>query len=196
MPVTPTATDRAPGGAHAAGGAMPRQSPDSRLARAATPIRRSGAHLARLGLAVVIGWIGLLKFIPYEAEGVRGLIGNSPLLSWMYGVWSVQGTSNVIGIIEVTAAVLILLRPLSPRAAAVGSLIAVGMFLTTLSFLFTTPGIVQPGHSFPALSGGGGFLLKDIVFLGVALWSLGESLEHAAARRGGHVQTDRARVAQ
>lgn len=156
---------------------------EARLVRSAVSTKQIGTHLARIGLAIVIGWIGCLKFLAYEAEGVRGLIENSPLMSWMYAVWSVQGASNVIGTVEVTAAVLILLRPVAPRAAAVGSLLAIVMFLTTLSFLFTTPGVIQPGYSFPALSGAGGFLIKDIVLLGVAVWSLGDALEEAARQR-------------
>src|SRR3712207_3370247 len=76
MPLPSTAADRSPLGAPAFGGARPEHSPDSRIAHTAAVVRRIGAHLARLGLAVVIGWIGLLKFIPYEAEGVRGLIEN------------------------------------------------------------------------------------------------------------------------
>jgi uncharacterized membrane protein YkgB len=161
-----------------------RETRAARLARTGARIEGIGALVARIGLALVIGWIGGLKFLAYEAEGIRGLVENSPLLSWMYAVWGVRGVSNVIGGIEVSAAVLILLRPLAPRAAALGSLLAVGMFATTLSFLFTTPGVVQPGHGFPALSGAGGFLLKDVVLLGVAVWSLGDSLAHAARRAG------------
>jgi uncharacterized membrane protein YkgB len=83
----------------------------------------------------------------------------------------------------VTIAVLIALRPLSAPASALGSALAVGMFATTLSFLLTTPGVWEPSlGGFPAISAvPGQFLLKDIVLLGVALWSLGESL---ARRRG------------
>jgi reactive chlorine resistance protein C len=36
---------------------------------------------------------------------------------------------------------LIAARPWLPRLSAVGSLLAVGMFLSTLSFLVTTPGL-------------------------------------------------------
>lgn len=50
------------------------------------------------------------------------------------------------------------------------------MFLMTLSFLFSLPGWEPSLGGFPALSGSGGFLLKDAVLLGAALWSLGESL--------------------
>ena len=51
------------------------------------------------------------------------------------------------------------------------------MFLMTLSFLFSTPGWESSLGGFPSLSGGvGQFLLKDLVLLGAAIWSLGEAL--------------------
>jgi uncharacterized membrane protein YkgB len=145
-----------------------------------------GRELARYGLAVAVGWIGLMKFTAYEAVGIRLYVANSPLLSWVYGFMSVQGFSVVLGVIEVGIALLIAARPLAPRAAALGSLLAVGMFLTTLSFLATTPGVWEPSAGgFPALSGKPGqFLLKDLALLGIALWSLGEAWqasERAAA---------------
>src|SRR5262245_62572927 len=113
-----------------------------------------GRELARYGLAVVVGWIGLMKFTPHEAEGIRLYVTNSPLMSWVYGPLSVRGFSAVLGVVEVAIALLIAARPLSPRASALGSAVAVGMFLTTLSFLVTTPGVWEPSAGgFPALSG-------------------------------------------
>ena len=53
------------------------------------------------------------------------------------------------------------------------------MFLTTLSFVLTTPGVLQAGYGFPSLSGfPGQFLVKDVVLLGVAIWTLADSLRH------------------
>src|SRR6201987_2187266 len=103
-----------------------------------------GRELARYGLVVVVGWIGLLKFTAYEAEGIRLYVANSPLMSWVYGFMSHRGFSAALGVVEVAVATLIALRPLAPRASAVGSALAVGMFLTTLSFLATTPGVWEP----------------------------------------------------
>jgi uncharacterized membrane protein YkgB len=42
-----------------------------------------GRELARYGLVVVVGWIGLMKFTAYEAEGIRLYVTNSPLMSWV-----------------------------------------------------------------------------------------------------------------
>src|SRR5436305_816383 len=105
------------------------------------------------------------------------LVANSPLMSWMYGLLSVQAFSNLLGAVEIAVAVMIALRPVSPRIAALGSGIAVMMFLTTLSFLLSTPGWEASLGGFPALSVvPGQFLLKDVVLLGAAVWSLGEAL--------------------
>jgi uncharacterized membrane protein YkgB len=136
-----------------------------------------GRELARYGLVVVVGWIGLMKFTAYEAEGIRLYVTNSPLMSWVYGSLSVRSFSAMLGVIEVTVALLIAARPFAPRASALGSALAVGMFLTTLSFIVTTPGVWEPSAGgFPALSGKPGqFLIKDLPLLGIALWSFGES---------------------
>src|SRR5437879_3509092 len=75
-----------------------------------------GNSVLRSSLALVLFWIGGMKFTAYEASGIQGLIATSPLMSWMYHFLSVQAASNVIGVAELTIAVLILLRPLSARA--------------------------------------------------------------------------------
>lgn len=144
-----------------------------------------GREFARHGLVVIVGWIGLMKFTGYEAEGIRPFVANSPLLSWVYGLMSVQGFSYLLGVVEVAIAVLIAARPLAPRAAVLGSALAAGMFLTTLSFLVTTPGVWEPSlGGFPALSAlPGQFLIKDLALLGISLWSLGEAWQ--ASERAG-----------
>ena len=49
----------------------------------------------------------------------------------------------------------------------------IGLFATTLSFLFSTPGW-EPSLGFPALSASAGhFLIKDVVLFGASLWILG-----------------------
>lgn len=139
-------------------------------------IEKLGAFLIRYGLVLVLGWIGAMKFTAYEAEGIKTLVETSPFMSWMYRVFSLQATSNVIGVAELIAAALIAIRPLSAKLSAIGSVLAVLTFLTTLTFLFSLPGWEKSLGGFPALSGSGGFLLKDIVLLGAALFTLGDSL--------------------
>ena len=133
--------------------------------------------LLRYGLVLVLGWIGAMKFTTYEAKGIEGLIKTSPLMSWLYHFLSLQATSNLIGVTELLAALLIAIKPLSPKLSAVGSVLAGCTFLSTLTFLFSLPGWEKSLGGFPALSGSGGFLLKDVVLLGAALFTLGDSLE-------------------
>ena len=136
-----------------------------------------GQAIVRYGLVLVLGWIGAMKFTAYEAAGIQPLVASSPLMGWMYGFLSVRAFSNLLGTVEIAVAVMIALRPASPRIAAVGSAMAVMMFLTTLSFLLSTPGWEPSLGGFPALSVvPGQFLLKDVVLLGAAVWSLGEAL--------------------
>src|SRR5215813_13235776 len=148
-----------------------------------SPIQKLGEFIIRYALVIVLGWIGAMKFTAYEAAGIKTLVETSPFMSWMYRVFSLQATSNVIGVVELTAAVLIAIRPLSAKLSAVGSALAILTFLTTLSFLFSLPGWEKSLGGFPALSGSGGFLLKDTVLLGAALFTLGDSLaaKNAAA---------------
>ena len=118
----------------------------------------------------------LLTFVVGVVVGVGGLAparhgdggGKGP---------AVKAISAVLGVVEVAIALLIAARPFWPWASALGSALAVGMFLTTLSFLVTTPGVWEPSlGGFPALSHRPGeFLLKDLALLGISLWTLGEA---------------------
>ena len=147
-------------------------------------LKSIGIHLARYGLAIVLLWIGGMKFTAYEAEGIRPFVANSPLLSWVYGLMSVRGFSAVLGVVEVAIALLIAARPFAPRVSALGSALAAGMFITTLSFLVTTPGVWEPSlGGFPALSAvPGQFLIKDLALLGISLWTLGEAWQVSEQR--------------
>lgn len=136
-----------------------------------------GKAIVRWGLVVVLAWIGGMKFTAYEAMGIQPLVAHSPFISWMYDFLSIRSFSAMLGCIEIVTAALISLRYVSAKASAIGSLLAVGMFATTLSFLISTPGW-EPTLGFPALSAmPGQFLLKDIVLFGASVWSLGESLK-------------------
>jgi len=134
-----------------------------------------GVHISRYGLAITLLLIGVLKFTAGEAQGIQPLVVNSPLMSWLYRILSVQGVSNLIGLIEITVAVLMGLRPVSARISFFGSIGAVITFVLTVSFLFSTPGAVQLSHGFPMLGDAGQFLIKDLVLLGASLWTAAEA---------------------
>ena len=103
-----------------------------------------------------------MKFTAYEANVIQGLVASSPLLSWTYNVFGVQALSSLIGVTLLVIAGRIAARPFSARAAAIGSALAVGVFLTTLSFVLSTPGVWEASlGGFPAVSVlPGQFLLK------------------------------------
>ena len=149
---------------------------------AGSMIETAAGFLARYGLVIVIGWIGALKFTSYEAQGIQPLVANSPLMSWLYDIFTVNTFSSLLGVFELVTAMLIAIKPFSPKLSIVGSIMAVGLFATTMSFLATTPGIGEPAAGgFPALSMTGQFLIKDVALLGLSAWTLADSIR--AARR-------------
>jgi uncharacterized membrane protein YkgB len=138
-----------------------------------------GTGILRYGLVIILVWIGALKFASYEAESIQGLVANSPLLAWGYNLMGIQSFAMLIGVIEIALGTLIAMRPFEPRVSAAGSVGASLMFLITLSFILTTPGVWQEGYGFPALSLVGSFLIKDLILFGAAIWTAGEALQAA-----------------
>lgn len=141
-------------------------------------------HLARYGLVVIVLWLGVFKFTPTEARAIEPLLTHSPLLSWLYVVTDVRGASRLIGSAEIVIALLIALRPVAPLVSGLASLAAVGMFLTTLSFLVTTPGMWGVVDGVPVFLGGGGFVIKDVFLLAAALGAAAEALAAAGGPAG------------
>lgn len=118
------------------------------------------SRLAWIGILLVMGWIGSMKFFLFEAQGIEPLLRHHWIFSWMYGVWDVQGVSNLIGLTELGFA---LLAALSLRWRVLAPLALAGIAITvacTTSFMFTLPGW-KAGDAFPLLNGAGVFLLKD-----------------------------------
>jgi reactive chlorine resistance protein C len=75
----------------------------------------------------------------HEAAGIQPLVAHSPLMSWVYAVFSERAFSALLGVAEVAIAAMIYLRSVSAKVSAIGSGLAAVMFLTTLTFLFSTP---------------------------------------------------------
>jgi uncharacterized membrane protein YkgB len=134
----------------------------------------AGPFVTRYGIVLVLVIFGALKWTPDEAKGIEPLILHSPVWFWLYGPLGVQGTSIFFGVFEIAAAIAIAVRPWSPIISAAGSTFCVVMFLTTLSFLFTTPGLLT--------SPSNGFILKDVVLLGGSLWTAAEAFAAARTR--------------
>jgi reactive chlorine resistance protein C len=132
-------------------------------------LRNIGQGVMRYALVLFFVGFGLYKFTAEEAAGIQPLF-----FSWLYALFSVQGASNLIGVVEIVAGALIASRRWLPQMSAIGSLIAAFALVGTLSFLFTTPDLT------PDLQG---FLLKDLALLGIALWTAGEALQAHMVRQ-------------
>ena len=173
---------------------------------------RLAVSVLRLGLIVVLLWIGGLKAFPYEADGIIPFVANSPFMSFLIAfpgeyaahmnpegvlneanrAWHLtNGTylfSYGLGIVIVSFGLMLCVHRWFPAIAALGSFLVVGMSVVTLSFLVTTPEAWVPSlgdahHGFPYLSGRGRLVVKDAIMLGAALVTLADSAKLALSRR-------------
>lgn len=145
----------------------------TRFALDAAAFARVGGAVLRYCLVLFLVGFGLYKFTAVEAQAIEPLVRHSPFLGWLYTVTSVQAASNLIGAVEVVLGILIAGRRWWPRLSAIGSLGAGIQFLITLSFLLTTPDLSPDAQ---------GFLVKDVMLFGAALWTAGDALQAAQAR--------------
>jgi reactive chlorine resistance protein C len=164
-----------------------------------------GVIVTRVGLIVVLVWIGGLKAFRYEDEGIVPFVANSPLMSFFYQQpageyrehmnregalvqvnrdWHERNGTYLfaygLGSVIVALGLMIALHPWLPQVSAMGSFLVAGMSLVTLSFLVTTPECWVPSlgsseHGFPLLAGAGRLVVKDAIMAGAALVTLADS---------------------
>ena len=136
-----------------------------------------------VALALIYAWFGAMKFTDYEAKGLVPLVSNSPLLFWFYDIFSVRGFSFFLGLVEWSIGALILVGLVRPALGMIGGLLSAGLFLTTISFMLSTPGVFEPqAGGFPAISVlPGQFLLKDVGLLTISFWIAVDCLERRYA---------------
>lgn len=138
--------------------------------------------VARYALVIVLVWFGAMKFTYYESHGISPLIANSPFLSWIFDLVSIRNFGRLLGIVELITAALLALKPWYPKASVLGGVISSLFFLTTLSFMITTPDVGEASAGgWPVLSANGQFLMKDIALLGLSLWLLADAVSAAWA---------------
>lgn len=151
-----------------------------RLLVHAEPISRVSLYVS---LAIIYAWFGGMKFTEYEANGLVPLVENSPLLSWFYALFSVRGFSSFLGFLELSIGLLIALRLASPIFSVAGGLLSAGLFITTVSFMISTPGVTVPELGAPAITvAPGQFLLKDIGLFAASFWVFVDSLKTVVRR--------------
>jgi reactive chlorine resistance protein C len=140
-------------------------------------IQSAGRIVALAGVVLPLVLIGGLKFTQFEIDALKPLVGSAPWLSWMYAAFGEAGTSYLLGVVEITTALLLIASVRFSRAGVVGGGLGTLIFLTTTSLLFAVPIWEPAAGGFPALNGAGSFLIKDVALLGVSLVVLGESMK-------------------
>jgi len=163
-----------------------------------------GVHFSRLAVALVLIWIGSLKFADYEADGIVPFVANSPVMSFLYKSpeaykkhgnkegeliqknrsWNTEnGTytfAHGLGVLLIGMGLLLLIDYITPYAGFTAGLLLILMCLGTLSFLITTPECWVPNlgdtaFGFPYLSAKGRLVIKDVIMLGSTFILLADS---------------------
>ena len=150
----------------------PSLTPKSLLTRLAAWVddRRIPFLVSSIGMIVMLLWAGSYKMTAPGAEGIIPLVSNSPLISWHFKLFGPYVGSDIIGLTEISAAILMIAGYLRPKAGIVGGLIATLMFFITSTMVITTPGSTTTVHGIRYMSFIGLFLFKDVISLGVSLY--------------------------
>ena len=178
---------------------------------------RTGVALTRLGLIVVLLWIGGLKIFHYEADGIVPFVANSPFMKFFYAYpapeykkhmnkegelvaanreWHEKNHTYIfaygLGSVIVLYGLLLCLHPWLPQFATLGSFLVFIMSFVTLSFLITSPECWVPAlgsteHGFPLLSGAGRLVVKDAIMMGAALVTMADSAKAYLRKRATRV---------
>jgi uncharacterized membrane protein YkgB len=115
--------------------------------------RRIAGPFLRISLAVILAWIGVLKFV--DSSPVVGVLQASlPFLAFNTFVY-------LLGAIEIIVAILLVTGIALPYAG----LVTVGLFAGTLTIFVFAPSVT----GFPVLSLAGQFLLKDLGLMAAAV---------------------------
>lgn len=76
--------------------------------------------ISSIGMVVMLLWAGSYKMTVPGAEGIVPLVSNSPLISWHFRLFGPYLGSDLIGLTEWAAAILISIGYLKPKAGIIG----------------------------------------------------------------------------
>lgn len=173
---------------------------------------RLGLTLIRLSIAIVFIWIGLLKFVPYEADSITPFVANSPFMSFFYEhpeeyrqhlthegelkpeerAWQTANNtyafSDGLGVVELIIAALVLANPVSRWLGAGGRRAGIpDAICHAVVFNHHAGGWVMPlgdaHYGFPYLSGAGRLVLKDTLMLAGAVMIMADSARSLLLQR-------------
>ena len=129
--------------------------------------------ITSIGMIVMLLWAGSYKMTAPGAEGIVPLVSNSPLIWWHFKLFGPYIGSDIIGLTELAAAILIIAGYAKPKAGIIGGFIGTLMFFITSTMVITTPGAIisVPGiHHMRYMSFLGLFLFKDLISLGASFY--------------------------
>ncbi|CAM3210023.1 DUF417 domain-containing protein [Vibrio ordalii] len=125
-----------------------------------------GYLIGIFGVSLVLAWIGIYKFTPTEAKLIQPLVENHFAMGWLYNFISVQAVSNIIGATEIVVAIGLIVGIKNTKIAYLSGIAAAIIFVTTLSFLLTTPSTWKVSDGVLITNF---FLVKDILFLAISV---------------------------
>ena len=119
--------------------------------------------ITSIGMIVMLLWAGSYKMTAPGAEGIVPLVSNSPLIWWHFKLFGPYIGSDIIGLTEITAAILIAAGYVKPKAGIIGGLIVALMFFITSTMVITTPSAIISVPGIHGVSGAGGGFRAHIV---------------------------------
>jgi uncharacterized membrane protein YkgB len=126
--------------------------------------------ITSIAMIIMLLWAGSYKMTNPGAEGIVPLVSNSPLISWHFKLFGTYIGSDMIGLTEIIAALLLITGYFKPKAGIIGGMITIVMFFITSTMVITTPGAIVPVNGIGYMSFLGLFLFKDIISLGVSFY--------------------------
>jgi uncharacterized membrane protein YkgB len=137
-------------------------------------------HLVRASMVIIYFFFGYQKWFAYEAHTLIPFISSSPLMSWMYPVFGVQGASWFLGVSEWLFGALLFLGFWNKKLGILGALGSCVTFIMTVTIIpFMPDGWAASAGGFPAMQGDVAFLMKDVVLFAVSVYLLKQDVARA-----------------
>ena len=139
-------------------------------------------HVVRGSMVILYFFFGYQKWFPYEAQALVPFISNGPLISWMYPVFGLQGSSWFLGVSEWLFGGLLFLGFWNKKLSILGSAGSCLTFIMTITIIpFMPDGWNSDAGGFPAMQGNVAFLMKDLVLFAVSFYLLKQDVERVAS---------------
>jgi uncharacterized membrane protein YkgB len=138
-------------------------------------------HLMRASMVIIFLFFGYQKWWNYEAQVLIPYISNGPLISWMYPVFGIRGACYFLGVSEWLFGALLFFGFWNKKLGILGALGGIASFVSTVTIIPCMPGAWAPSAGgFPAMTGTGAFLMKDVVLLAASFYLLKQDLQRVA----------------